>query len=59
MIDDGHSPIGAQLFHKRSTSTTAELCTTPTVRRLGTVALMDADRFEEYSGKLGMEPLGP
>ena len=27
------------------------------VRRLGTVALMDADRFEEYSGKLGMEPL--
>ena len=29
------------------------------VRRLGTVALMDADRFEEYSGKLGMEPLDP
>jgi formamidopyrimidine-DNA glycosylase len=27
------------------------------VRRLGTVALMDADRFEEYSGKLGLEPL--
>ncbi len=27
------------------------------VRRLGTVALMDADRFEEYSGKLGIEPL--
>src|SRR5687768_154605 len=27
------------------------------VRRLGTVALMDANRFEEYSGKLGMEPL--
>jgi formamidopyrimidine-DNA glycosylase len=27
------------------------------VRRLGTVALMDADRFEEYSGKLGVEPL--
>lgn len=27
------------------------------VRRLGTVALMDADRFEEYQGKLGMEPL--
>jgi len=27
------------------------------VRRLGTVALMDANRFEEYSGKLGIEPL--
>ena len=27
------------------------------VRRLGTVALMNADRFEEYSGKLGVEPL--
>jgi formamidopyrimidine-DNA glycosylase len=27
------------------------------VRRLGTVALMDADRFEEYLGKLGIEPL--
>jgi len=27
------------------------------VRRLGTVALMNADRFEEYSGKLGIEPL--
>ena len=27
------------------------------VRRLGTVALMDSDRFEEYSGKLGIEPL--
>jgi formamidopyrimidine-DNA glycosylase len=27
------------------------------VRRLGTVALMDADRFEVYSGKLGIEPL--
>lgn len=27
------------------------------VRRLGTVALMGADRFEEYSGKLGIEPL--
>ena len=27
------------------------------VRRLGTVALMDADRFEEYSAKLGIEPL--
>jgi formamidopyrimidine-DNA glycosylase len=27
------------------------------VRRLGTVALMSPDRFEEYSGKLGIEPL--
>jgi formamidopyrimidine-DNA glycosylase len=27
------------------------------VRRLGTVALMNADRFEEYSGQLGVEPL--
>jgi formamidopyrimidine-DNA glycosylase len=27
------------------------------VRRLGTVALMSRDRFEEYSGKLGIEPL--
>ena len=27
------------------------------VRRLGTVALMNADRFAEYSGKLGIEPL--
>jgi formamidopyrimidine-DNA glycosylase len=27
------------------------------VRRLGTVALMDADRFDEYSSKLGIEPL--
>ena len=27
------------------------------VRRLGTVALMDASRFEEYSNKLGIEPL--
>jgi formamidopyrimidine-DNA glycosylase len=27
------------------------------VRRLGTVALMNADRFEEYSEKLGIEPL--
>ncbi|HEY3114027.1 MAG TPA: bifunctional DNA-formamidopyrimidine glycosylase/DNA-(apurinic or apyrimidinic site) lyase [Gemmatimonadaceae bacterium] len=27
------------------------------VRRLGTVALMNPRRFEEYSGKLGVEPL--
>ena len=27
------------------------------VRRLGTVALMNADRFAEYSAKLGIEPL--
>ena len=27
------------------------------VRRLGTVALMNQKRFEEYSGKLGIEPL--
>jgi formamidopyrimidine-DNA glycosylase len=27
------------------------------VRRLGTVALMSRDRFEQYSGKLGIEPL--
>src|SRR2546423_6697675 len=27
------------------------------VRRLGTVALMDARRFEEYTNKLGIEPL--
>jgi formamidopyrimidine-DNA glycosylase len=27
------------------------------VRRLGTVALMNQERFEEYSGKLGIEPL--
>jgi formamidopyrimidine-DNA glycosylase len=27
------------------------------VRRLGTVALMNADRFEEYSARLGIEPL--
>jgi formamidopyrimidine-DNA glycosylase len=27
------------------------------VRRLGTVALMDAARFEEYTAKLGIEPL--
>ena len=27
------------------------------VRRLGTVALMDATRFTEYSGRLGAEPL--
>ncbi|HEX9220049.1 MAG TPA: bifunctional DNA-formamidopyrimidine glycosylase/DNA-(apurinic or apyrimidinic site) lyase [Gemmatimonadaceae bacterium] len=27
------------------------------VRRLGTVALMDPRRFEEYSGRLGVEPL--
>jgi formamidopyrimidine-DNA glycosylase len=27
------------------------------VRRLGTVALMDEQRFAEYSGKLGVEPL--
>ena len=27
------------------------------VRRLGTVALMNAKRFDEYSGKLGIEPL--
>jgi formamidopyrimidine-DNA glycosylase len=27
------------------------------VRRLGTVALMDARRFEEYTGELGIEPL--
>ena len=29
------------------------------VRRLGTVALMDANRFEVYSSKLGIEPLDP
>jgi formamidopyrimidine-DNA glycosylase len=27
------------------------------VRRLGTVALMSPERFDEYSGKLGIEPL--
>jgi formamidopyrimidine-DNA glycosylase len=29
------------------------------VRRLGTVALMNAPRFDEYSGALGKEPLDP
>jgi formamidopyrimidine-DNA glycosylase len=29
------------------------------VRRLGTVALMDEQRFADYSGKLGIEPLDP
>lgn len=29
------------------------------VRRLGTVSLMSADRWREYSGKLGPEPLDP
>lgn len=29
------------------------------VRRLGTVALMDADRFAEYTSALGIEPLDP
>ncbi|MFN2636971.1 MAG: bifunctional DNA-formamidopyrimidine glycosylase/DNA-(apurinic or apyrimidinic site) lyase [Gemmatimonadaceae bacterium] len=29
------------------------------VRRLGTVALMSSERFAEYSGKLGTEPLDP
>jgi formamidopyrimidine-DNA glycosylase len=29
------------------------------IRRLGTVALMQADRFAEYSGGLGVEPLDP
>jgi formamidopyrimidine-DNA glycosylase len=29
------------------------------VRRLGTVALMTPERFDEYSGKLGIEPLDP
>jgi formamidopyrimidine-DNA glycosylase len=29
------------------------------IRRLGTVALMSPDRFERYSGGLGMEPLDP
>ncbi len=29
------------------------------IRRLGTVTLMDAARFEEYSGALGIEPLDP
>jgi formamidopyrimidine-DNA glycosylase len=29
------------------------------IRRLGTVAVMDAERFREYSGGLGVEPLDP
>jgi formamidopyrimidine-DNA glycosylase len=29
------------------------------IRRLGTVSLMDAHRFEQYSGALGVEPLDP
>jgi len=29
------------------------------IRRLGTVALMSPDRFERYSGGLGIEPLDP
>ena len=29
------------------------------IRRLGTVALMSRDRFERYSGGLGIEPLDP
>ena len=29
------------------------------VRRLGTVSLMNPDRFDEYSGALGKEPLDP
>ena len=29
------------------------------VRRLGTVTLMSSERFAEYSGKLGIEPLDP
>jgi formamidopyrimidine-DNA glycosylase len=29
------------------------------IRRLGTVALMSAERFERYSGGLGVEPLDP
>jgi formamidopyrimidine-DNA glycosylase len=29
------------------------------IRRLGTLTLMDAERFREYSGGLGVEPLDP
>jgi formamidopyrimidine-DNA glycosylase len=29
------------------------------IRRLGTVSLMDTERFREYSGGLGVEPLDP
>jgi formamidopyrimidine-DNA glycosylase len=58
LIDDG-TFTGAELYYStlRLDLDDGRALHYADVRRLGTVALMDADRFEEYSGKLGIEPL--
>jgi formamidopyrimidine-DNA glycosylase len=58
LIDDG-SLTGAELSYStlRLQLDDGRALHYADVRRLGTVALMDADRFEEYSAKLGIEPL--
>jgi len=58
LIDDGHFH-GAELDYStlRLELDDGRALHYADVRRLGTVALMSPARFEEYSGKLGVEPL--
>ena len=60
LIDDGNLPMEERRY------STLELVLDDgrslhyrDIRRLGTVALMSARRFEEYAGGLGVEPLDP
>jgi formamidopyrimidine-DNA glycosylase len=60
LIDDGHFS-GSELDYStlRLDLDDGRALHYADVRRLGTVALMDARRFEEYSSRLGIEPLDP
>ncbi|MDQ6718964.1 MAG: bifunctional DNA-formamidopyrimidine glycosylase/DNA-(apurinic or apyrimidinic site) lyase [Gemmatimonadota bacterium] len=58
LVDDGSLPDGALAYSTlRFELEDGRSLHYADVRRLGTVALMDATRFSEYSGALGAEPL--
>ena len=58
LVDDGSLPEGALAYSTlRFELEDGRALHYADVRRLGTVSLMDATRFSEYSGALGAEPL--
>jgi formamidopyrimidine-DNA glycosylase len=60
LIDDGNLPPSQLRYSTlRMELDDGRVLHYADVRRLGTVALMDEQRFAEYSGRLGIEPLDP
>lgn len=60
LIDDGALPAGSLRYSTLSLDLSdGRKLHYADVRRLGTVALMSANKFDEYSASLGIEPLDP